>query len=91
MLNEWTVVTVLIALIGLFFTVGKPVISLNKNITMLNMSVERNNARLDKQEKAIEKQQQAAHDSHQKLWDHNTRQDMQISDHETRISVLEQK
>lgn len=90
-MNEWTVVTVLIALIGLFFTVGKPIISLNKNITTLNLSVERNNERLDKQETAIANQKKSAHESHQKLWDHNDKQDEQLNDHETRISVLEQK
>lgn len=90
-MNEWTVVTVLIALVGLFLTVGKPIISLNKNITKLDMSVERTTARLDRNERAIEKQQQAAHESHEKLWDHNTHQDKQLADHETRISVLEHK
>lgn len=90
-MNEWTVVTVLIALVGLFLTVGKPIISLNKNITKLDMSVERTNARLDKNERAIEKQQQAAHESHEKLWSHNSEQDSKIADHETRISVLEHK
>lgn len=90
-MNEWTVVTVLIALVGLFFTVGKPIISLNKNITKLDMSVERAYARLDKNEKAIEKHKESAHESHQKLWDHNAKQDDTLADHETRISVLERK
>lgn len=90
-MNEWTVVTVIIALVGLFLTVGKPIISLNKNITKLDMSVERTNARLDKNERAIEKQKEDAHDSHQKLWDHNTLQDKQLAEHETRIAVLEHK
>ena len=29
---EWTVVTVIIALVGLFMTVGKPIITLNGSI-----------------------------------------------------------
>lgn len=32
---EWTVVTVIIALVGLFMTVGKPIITLNGSITHL--------------------------------------------------------
>lgn len=83
-MNEWTVVTVLIALVGLFITVGKPIINLNKNITTLNMTVQQNS-------KSIEEQQKKAHESHRKLWDHNTEQDKKLANHETRISLLERK
>ena len=88
-MNEWSVVTVLIAIVGLFCTVGAPIISLNKNIATLNAEMKRSNARLDKNEKAIEKQQESAHESHQKLWDKNHEQDKTLADHETRIKVLE--
>lgn len=37
---EWTVVTVLIALVGLFITVGKPILNLNQAITKLQVSVD---------------------------------------------------
>lgn len=90
-MNEWSVVTVLIALVGLFVTVGAPIISLNKNIATLNAEMKRSNARHDKNEKAIEKQQEAAHTSHQKLWEKNAAQDKILGDHESRISVLENK
>lgn len=90
-MNEWSVVTVLIALVGLFFTVGAPIISLNKNIATLNAEMKRSNARLDKNEKAIEKQQTSAHESHQKLWEKNNEQDRLIANHETRIQILEKK
>lgn len=36
---EWTVVTVIIALVGLFMTVGKPIISLNGSITHLQDAI----------------------------------------------------
>lgn len=88
---EWIVVTVIIALVGLFMTVGKPIISLNKNITTLNVNFENMNRRLDKQEEAIQEQSTKAHESHKELWDKNAEQDKLILDHETRISVLEQK
>ena len=71
-------------LIGLFFTVGKPIIELNKNITTLNVTVKQNS-------KDIAEQQTNAHKAHQRLWDHNEKQDKIITDHETRISVLESK
>lgn len=37
---EWTVVTVLVALVGLFVTVGKPVITLNNSITHLQDAID---------------------------------------------------
>ena len=36
---EWTVVTVIIALVGLFMTVGTPVITLNSSITRLQDAI----------------------------------------------------
>lgn len=88
-MNEWSVVTVLIAIVGLFATVGAPIISLNKNIATLNAEMKRSNARLDKHDSAIEKQKESAHESHQKLWEKNNEQDKIIGDHETRIKILE--
>ena len=40
-MSEWGVVGVLIAVVGLFFTVGKPVITLNTSITKLTVTVDR--------------------------------------------------
>lgn len=37
---EWTVVTVLIALVGLFVTVGKPILTLNSSITHLQDAID---------------------------------------------------
>ena len=88
-MNEWTVVSVIIGIVGLFATVGAPIISLNKNIATLNAEMKRSNARHDKNEKALEKQKSDAHESHQKLWDKNNEQDKLIADHETRIQILE--
>lgn len=34
---EWTVITVLVALVGLLATVGAPVIKLNSNLTKLTV------------------------------------------------------
>ena len=88
-MNEWTVITSIVTLVGLFATVGAPIISLNKNIATLNAEMKRNNARLDKHDQALKEQQANAHDSHQKLWDKNAEQDKMLTDHETRIQILE--
>lgn len=88
-MNEWSVVTVIVAIVGLFATVSAPIISLNKNIATLNAEMKRSNARLDKHDLAFKEQQANAHESHQKLWDKNKEQDAKLQDHETRIQILE--
>lgn len=39
-MNEWTVVSALVVLVGLFMTVGKPVITLNSSLTRLQDAIE---------------------------------------------------
>ena len=82
-MNEWTVITVLIALIGLFVTVAKPIVGLNGTITRLSENVERLEAQLT---------ELSAHnaDAHRRLWERGDAQARRLEDHETRISVLEQ-
>ena len=70
---EWTVVTVIIALVGLFMTVGKPIITLNGSITHLQDAIDelRENIRV--------------------LTGRTDSQEEKLQDHETRISILEEK
>ena len=49
-MNEYTVVLVLVTLVGLFFTIGKPILSLNSNIVELNAAVKRLQKTVDKLE-----------------------------------------
>lgn len=70
---EWTVVTVIIALVGLFMTVGKPVITLNSSITHLQDAI--NELREDIKV----------------LTGRTDNQEERLQDHETRISILEEK
>lgn len=70
---EWTVVTVIIALVGLFMTVGKPVITLNSSITRLQDAI--NELREDIRV----------------LTSRTDNQEERLQDHETRISILEEK
>lgn len=88
-MNEWTVVGVIIALVGLFFTVGKPIINLNNNITLLNANIKRNSDEIAEQKRELKDQRKAAHESHEKLWAKNGEQDDRLNDHETRIKILE--
>lgn len=83
-MNEWTVVTVLIAIVGLFVTVAKPIVGLNNNITRLSENVERLEGKLAELGERNS-------DTHRRLWDRGDEQAQRIEDHETRISVLERK
>ena len=70
---EWTVVTVIIALVGLFMTVGKPIITLNGSITHLQDAIDE----LREDIKVLTKRTDS--------------QEEKLQDHETRISILEEK
>ena len=70
---EWTVVTVIIALVGLFMTVGKPVITLNGSITHLQDAIDE------------------LREDIKVLTGRTDNQEEQLQDHETRISILEEK
>lgn len=85
-MTEWGVVGVLIAIVGLFFTVGKPVITLNTSITKLTVTVDR----LQKDYDDLKKQAHSEvndlavknSDSHRRIHD-------KLDDHEQRITDLE--
>lgn len=85
-MTEWGVVGVLIAVVGLFFTVGKPVITLNTSITKLTVTVDR----LQKDYDDLKKQAHSEvndlavknSDSHRRIHD-------KLDDHEQRITDLE--
>lgn len=70
------------ALVAFGVAIVTPMIKLTKSITSLDMSVKSLNAGLTdlKNDNAS---------AHKRLWDKNDSQDERISDHETRISVLE--
>lgn len=81
---EWTVITVLVALVGLLATVGAPVIKLNSNLTKLTVL-------LDTLKNDMQEQKKSTKESHRRLWEHNDEQDGRIENHEKRITLLEQK
>lgn len=88
-MTEWTVVSVIIAVVGLFFTVGKPIITLNSNIVKLNFTVEALSKEQGVQKAALEKQAEHDREAHKRLWDKNDEQDEKLTDHEARIGKLE--
>ena len=83
-MNEWGVIQTVAAVIALFVTVGAPVLKLNAAITKQSVLL----SSLDEKLKQISKEKTEAH---KRLWDHNTKQDEAISNHEARIKVLEER
>ena len=74
---EWTVVTVLVALVGLFVTVGRPVVELNRSITRLTTMLENMAQRLDRLESDNRQ-------THTRLW-------QRLDQHDDRLHRLEKQ
>lgn len=83
-MNEWSVVLVISALLGMGVIICKPVVSLTQAITRLTSTAQQ----LDEK---IDDINSKNHDSHKRLWDHNEEQDAQLVEHDKRISRLEDK
>ena len=81
-MDEWTIVTVLASLVGLFFTVGMPVIKLNSSLTALNIKLEHI------QSDAAEENKRNS-DGHARMLGRLDKDDERLNDHETRIGYLE--
>lgn len=79
---EWTVVTVIIALVGLFAAVGAPIIRQTRTMTKLDSTME------NLSDKLVQLESKNA-DSHRRIWEHNEKQDETLQDHEIRIVKLE--
>lgn len=81
-MSEWTVVSVIVTLVGLGAAVIKPLISLNGTITRLTEVVRRleeNMAELTEKNSR----------SHEKLWERVDEHEDALGRHETRLAILE--
>ena len=83
LVTQWGVVGVIIALVGLFLTVGKPLAKLITAIERLTNTCNQLNEKFDKFELKNK-------ESHKRIWEHNKNQDDIINDHEKRIHALEE-
>ncbi|NLA86034.1 MAG: hypothetical protein GX847_01875 [Clostridiales bacterium] len=81
-MNEWTVIGAIAVLFGLIVSVVTPLLKLNTSITQLTCAV-------SVLQKNIEGLTTKNSESHTKLWEHISKQDSQLNDHETRIRVIE--
>lgn len=83
-MGEWNIIEVIVVLVGLFLTVGTPVLKLNTTITKINTTL----VALQQTHTQDEEKNQAAH---KRLWKHNEEQDDIIAAHELRLHDLDGK
>ena len=81
---EWTVVAVLIALVGLIVSVMTPAIKLNTSVTKLSTLVDSLNSKLGSMETDNS-------EAHRRIWKELEVQKAALGRHETRITVLEHR
>ena len=81
-MTEWSVILVIVTLVGLVSAIVTPLIKVNTSATKLVCAVEA-------LEKNLEKIITKNSESHDRLWKHNEAQDRQLANHETRIKVME--
>lgn len=82
-MTEWGVVGVIAALVALGAAIVTPLIKLTKAITALTINV-------SAMQKTIEGQKADNKASHDRLWRRSDEHDAKLSDHETRIGIIEQ-
>ena len=80
-MTEWTIVGVIVVLLGLIGTVTAPMIRLNTTLTKLN-------DKFDTLDEKLAGVSESNHASHKRLWEHEEMQDGKLHDHETRIQIL---
>ena len=83
-MNEWTVVTVIVTLVGLAAAVVKPLIGLNSTITRLTAAV-------NVLEKNIAGLAAKNSESHERIWEKVEEHDDALNRHETRLTIIEKR
>ena len=79
---EWTVVSVIVVLIGLFISIYTPLSKNTKAMTELTVTMRILSEKISKIEDENVK-------AHRRLWVHEDKQDEQLNDHETRLQIIE--
>ena len=90
-MNEWGVVTVLIAIVGLIGTVAVPLMKNTRAMTQLSMQLQHLLFRIESDEKDLTDFKTKAAARHEKIFHQLEAHDGKINDHEYRIKDLEEK
>ena len=91
MIDEWNVVTVIIAIVGLIGTVAVPLGKNTKAMTKLHEQLSHLTYRMSEDEKDLKEFKEKASDRHKKLFDTLDVHSDKLNDHEARINTLERK
>ncbi len=83
-MTEWTVVSVIVVLVGFVISLVKPLISLSSALTRLTDAV----GVLERELKSIAGKNSEAH---ARLWGREAEQDQILQEHEVRLIMLEKK
>lgn len=88
-MNEWTIVTVIIAIVGLIGTVAVPLMKNTKAMTRLYEQLKLLAYRIGEEEKDLEEFKKKASDRHEKIFTELDEHTERLGDHEHRIQNLE--
>lgn len=88
---EWSVVTVIVVLVGLFAAIAGPIIKLNSTITKLSTMIDYALKKLDELEEKDGMLREERKASHEKIHKRIDKQGELLRQHETRIQFLERK
>lgn len=88
---EWTVVTVLIAIVGLVGTVAVPLSKNTKAMTQLSEKINHLVYRMDKDEGELSEFKSKSADKHRIIFDTLGEHQKSLINHESRIHALENK
>lgn len=81
---SWQDISAWIALVGFIAAIVKTVIPLTNAITVLTMKVDTVISRFEEMDRK-------KHEAHEKIWEHNRKQDKLLMEHETRLHDLDGK
>ena len=90
-MNEWNVVTVIIAIVGLIGTVAVPLSKNTSAMTALSEQLKNLSERVGAEEKDLEDFKAKASDRHGKIFAELDEHEKQLGEHEFRIQNLEKK
>lgn len=80
-MNEWTVVTTIVTLVGLILTILPPLLKLNTSITRIH-------AALTALEKDVDLLRRHNTQEHEQIRESNQAQDKQLSDLQLKVAVI---
>lgn len=80
-----------VIVVGLFFTVTKPMTENTRQMTELTVELKNQREWQKSHEKEFKEQIAKNSGSHERIWKHNDEQDKTLQDHEKRITILENK